>query len=206
MKYAFTPKLAVIVTNVSGQEIPPRSIVVVTSVTTIPATSTQELQVVTRVDQYGCGKTGMILVTGGSTIKSKSQGTAYYDPVIYVAIDSGTPDSGEEWGPSDGSWVLTRTRETRGFIAHGYASQDETPRMSMFARTFIRQPASVCVSSSSSASSLSGSSLSASSNSASGATGSSSSSGNCGCVTVVTSVSCGSGGLTVTYGQARGCC
>ena len=206
MKYAFTPKLAVIVTNVSGKDIPPRSIVVVTSVTTIPATSTQALQIVTNVDQYGCGKTGMILVTGGSTIKSSGQGPAYYDQVVYVAIDTGTPNSGEEWGPSDGSWVLTRTRETKGFIAHGYASQDETPRMSMFARTFIRQPASVCQSSSSSAASQSGSSQSGSSNSSSGATGSSSSSGTCGCVTVVTSVSCGSGGLTITYGQARGCC
>jgi hypothetical protein len=201
MRYAFTPKLNVIVTNVSGMDIPPRSVVVVTSVTTIAATSTQELQFVTNVDQYGCGKTGMILVTGGSTIKAGSQGPAYYDQVIYVAFDSGSPGSGEEWGPSDGSWVLTRTNDTKGFIAHGYASQGETPRMSMFARTFIRQPASTCSSSSSSASSLSDSS-----NSSGSITGSSSSSGNCGCVTVVTSVSCSSAGLTVTYGQVKGCC
>ncbi len=200
MRYAFSPKLSVVVTNVSGMDIPPRSVVVITSVATIAATNTQELQVVTSVDQYGCGKTGMILVTGGSTIKAGLKGPAYYDPVIYVAIDSGSPGSGEEWGPSDGSWVLTRTKDTKGFIAHGYASQNESPRMSMFARTFIRQPASTCSSSSSSGASQSGSNSSAS------VTGSSSNSGSCGCITVVTSVTCSSGGLTVTYGQAKGCC
>lgn len=57
-------------------------------------------------------------------------------------------------------------------------------------------------SSSSSPSSSSGSNPSSSSS----VSGSGSSSSSCGCVTVVTAVSCSSGGLSVTYGSARGCC
>jgi hypothetical protein len=37
-------------------------------------------------------------------------------------------------------------------------------------------------------------------------TGSSSSSGVCDCIQVATIVTCSGSGLSVTYGQARGCC
>ena len=200
MKNFMSPKLSMPVLNASGMSIPPRSVVVVVGVSFTDATTTQEGQLITLVDQYGCGKNGAIMVTGSATIAAGASGVAYYDSVLFVAIDGGSPVSGEEWGPTDGSWVLSKTDDTKGFVAHGYASISETPRMGIFARTFIRQPASECSSSSSSASTSSGSGSGS-------ASGSGSTSGSCGCITVVTSASCTSGGgLSVTYGSARGCC
>lgn len=52
----------------------------------------------------------------------------------------------------------------------------------------------------------SSSSSSQSAGSGSSVSGSGSASGSCGCITVVTAVSCSGGGLSVTTGQARGCC
>jgi len=203
MKNFASPKLGMPVLNASGMPIPPRSVVVVVGVSFSDPTATQEGQLITLVDQYGCGKSGAIMVTGSATIPAGRQGVAYYDSVLFVAIDGGTPVSGEEWGPTDGSWLLSKTDDTKGFIAHGYASMGESPRMGIFARTFIREPASEC-------SSLSSSSESSASDSGSGsgsASGSGSTSAPCGCITVVTSASCTSGGgLSVTYGSARGCC
>lgn len=194
---ALAPQIRVLIKNSSGMDIPPRSVVVATGVVTNPSTSTRDAISYTTVDQYGCGKNGNVMVTGPETIKAGAKGSGYFDQFIYASIDplSRDPVPGEEWGPIEGSWVIVRGG--KGFFAQGHSDNGGRPKRSMFLRTFVRAPASRCLSSSSSASS------SASSGSVSG---SSSSSANCGCITVVTSVSCGAGGLTVTYGQARGCC
>ena len=187
--------------NDSGMVIPARSVVVVISVETIAATSNNEASSLTHISQYGCGKPGNVMVTGVNPIAAGAKGLAYFDQFTYVSIDStvSDPTPGEEWGPADGSWVITRGG--KGFFAQGHSANGGSPKRSMFMRTYQRAPASICSSSSSSDSSNSGSGGSSGS-----ASGSSSSSDACGCVTVVTSVSCGAGGLTVTYGSARGCC
>ncbi len=192
----FVPKQRIAVQNDSGEFIPPRSIVVVTSVSFDDVADGQEKVVTTHVDQYGCGRPGNVMVTGPNIIPPDAGGNAYFDNFLYVAIDEtiDPPVPGEEWGPSDDSWVITRGG--KGFWPQGDQNPGATDE-AMFLRTFLRDPPSVCSSSSSSASSNSSSSSSS---------GSHSSSGPCGCVTVVTSVSCGSGGLTVTYGTAKGCC
>lgn len=195
---ALAPQVRVLILNQSGIDIPPRSIVVATGVVTNPSSSTRDATSYTTVEQYGCGKSGNVMVTGQESIKAGAKGSGYFDQFIYVSIDpvGSSPAPGEEWGPADGSWVIVRGG--KGFFAQGHSENGGIPKRSMFLRTFVRAPASRCSSSSSSASSSSGNSGSVS--------GSSSSSANCGCITVVTSVSCGSSGLTVTYGQARGCC
>jgi len=199
------PMIGVLIQNDNAASIPPRSVVVVTSVVVSTATATQEAETVTHVDQYGCGKSGNVMVTGSAPIPSGKQGRGFYDQFLYVSIDDAIADpmSGEEWGPSDDSWTITR--DGKGFFAHGYAETGDPIKRSMFLRTFVRAPASICSSSSSSSDSQSSGSGSASGS----VSGSSSSSADCGCITVVTSVSClpgPDGGLTVTYGSARGCC
>jgi hypothetical protein len=209
---ALSPQQWVTIQNDSGMIIPPRSIVVVTSVTTEAIGGGEELMDISHVDQYGCGKNGNILVTGiepifpaGSEVP-RNLGIAYTDTLIYVSIDTSisSPKAGEQWGPSDGSWVLTRNSNTVGFFAQGYSVTGGVPDMSMFLRTFARAAATQCSSSSSVSVSSSGS---GSKGSGSGSvSGSGSGSGSCACVTVVTSVSCSGGSLSVTYGQAKGCC
>ena len=198
---ALAPKISVVIQNDSGAMIPERSVVVVTSMETTAATETNESITIAHVAQYGCGKPGNILITGPTSIGPGKIGLGFVDQLVYVSVDPSIADPapGEQWGPSDGSWVLTKTKETIGFFAMGHSANGGSPKRSMFLRNFMRQASSVCSSSSSSAS-TSGSKTSTS------VSGSSSSSGSCGCITVVTSVSCGSGGLSVTYGQARGCC
>ena len=202
---ALAPTVRVLIQNNSSMLIPPRSVVVATGVITNQSTSTQDSNSITTVDRYGCGKPGNIMITGPETIRPNAKGSAYFDQFIYVSIDPGISDPapGEQWGPSDGSWVLTRNSNTVGFFAQGHSQNGGTPKRSMFLRTFQRAPTSICSSSSSSASSSSSSSSNTSSQSVSG---SSSSTAPCGCITVVTGVSCSGGSLTVTYGQARGCC
>ena len=203
---ALAPKISVVIQNDSGMTIPPRSIVVALSVETIPATANNEATSFTHVGQYGCGKPGNIMVTGNISINSGAKGLAYFDQFIYVSVDPtiSDPAPGEEWGPSDGSWVLTRNNNTVGFFAQGHSQNGGTPKRSMFLRTFERAPTSICSSSSSSTSSSSSSSTNTSSSQS--VSGSSSNTAPCGCITVVTGVSCSGGSLTVTYGQARGCC
>ena len=202
---SLSPQIRVLIQNKSGMLIPPRSVVVATGVITNPSTSTKDASSVTTVNQYGCGKSGNVMITGPETIKPGEKGSAYFDQLIYVSVDPTISDTapGEEWGPSDGSWVLTRNTNTVGFFAQGHSQNGGVPKRSMFLRTFERAPTSICSSSSSSASSSSSSSNTSSSQSVSG---SSSSTAPCGCITVVTGVSCAGGSLTVTYGQARGCC
>ena len=195
---ALSPQVPISVKNDSGQAIPPRSIVVITSVTIQPTGPGQESTALHHVMQYSCGQVGNIAVTGLSPIYVGRQGVAYFDQFIYVSIDPAisTPTPGEEWGPVEGSWTITRGG--KGFFAQGYAETGALIKRSMFLRTFVRAPATVC-SSSSSNSNTSGSSSGS-------VTGSSSGSGPCGCVLVVTSVGCSGGSLVVTYGSARGCC
>jgi hypothetical protein len=120
---ALGPRNSIVIQNDSGMVIPKRSVVVVVSVETIPPTNSNEATTITHVDQYGCGKPGNILVTGGISIARRAKGLAYIDPLVYVSIDPSISDPapGEEWGPSDGSWVLTRSNKTRGFFAQGHS-------------------------------------------------------------------------------------
>ena len=201
-------------------------------VVTTEASGAADPESYTIVTQYGCGLPGNIMVTGPETIRAGRYGNAYFDQFLYVSIDedAGDPAPGEEWGPSDGSWVLTHSVYTRGFFAQGHSANGGTPKRSMFLRNFVRAAASNCSSSSSSAQSSlsytsssqtssgqsSGSGSSSSSSSTSSSPSSSASSGtssgmsssgsSCPCVTVVTSVSCSGGSLTYTTTQARGCC
>jgi hypothetical protein len=196
---ALTPRDGYVIQNDSGMEIPARSVVVVLSVELTVATALNEPQMIFHIDQYGCGKSGNIMVTHPQTIKAGGPGYAFFDAFLYVSIDTTAADPavGEEWGPTDGSWVISRGG--KGFFAQGYSADGALPKRAMFLRTFVRAAATKCSSSSSSA-------ASSSSDSTSSVSGSFSSSAGCGCITVVTAVSCGPGGLSVTTGQARGCC
>ncbi len=200
---ALIPKIGFLIQNDAAETIPPRSVVVVIAVETTASTATQEGITIHHVDQYGCDKPGNVMVTGASSIKPGKRGRAYFDPFLYVSIDPLTsdPTPGEEWGPVEGSWVITRGGT--GFFAQGHSNNGGTPKRSMFLRTFVRAPVKKCGSSSSSSTSVSSGS---GSNSQSSTSGSSGNSNPCNCVSVVTAVSCGPDGLSVTYGKAQGCC
>ncbi len=191
---ATVPQDAIVVYNDSGMPIPPRSIVIVTSVEI--SEDTEEGTAIHHCTQYS-GQAGNVFVTGPMGIPKDTRGRAFADQFLYVAIDPSapTPNPGDEWGPMCYQW--TASPEGVGFIAQGYADTGDAYPRAMFLRTFVKNPTMTC-SSSSSSSSSSGSSGSSS--------GSSSSSAACGCITVVTSVGCSGGGLSVSYGQARGCC
>lgn len=193
------PKIGIRIKNDSGMTIPAYSIVVVTSVEETKGDANTDPEVIHHAKQYGCGTNGNVYVTGGTTILPTGYGTAYADPIIYALIDYNIapPISGEEWGPTDNQWFITRGG--KGFFAQGYPT-GATPNQyssSMFLRTFNRAPASICSSGSSSRSS--------SSSNSSGSSGSNSSSSSSNCVTVVTNVTCSGGNLVVTYGQAAKC-
>ena len=196
------PRIGVTVRNDSGLLIPPNSVVVVTFVELTPESDLVDAKFIHHITQYGCGLPGNVMVTGDISIRPKYKGRAYHDPFIYIALDPSVavPKPGEEWGPQDGTWTITRGGS--GFVAQGYpiGSKD---RKSLFLRNYTRSPATACLPlGSQSSDSTSDSSNSSASNSDS----SSGSNSSCGCITVVTGVSCGPNGLTVTTGQARGCC
>lgn len=199
-----TPQNAITIYNDSGEYIPPRSVVVVTSVQTVvdvdETGATQETVAYHFVNKYNCGVKGNVFVTGPSGIASGKAGLAFADQLIHVAIDTSiaVPVAGEEWGPYDGSFTITRGG--KGFFAQGYFATDGLIDTAIFLRTFVREAPSICSSSSSSASS------SGSRSSASGSSGSSSSSSPCGSITVVTNVTCSGGSLVVTYGEAAASC
>lgn len=198
---ALSPKVRVKILNASGMDIPPRSVVVAIGVVTTSETASADAESYTLVHQYGCGRPGNVMVTGPETIRAGNYGSAYFDQFLYVSIDDSISDPapGEEWGPSDGSWVLTRTNDTKGFFPQGHSSNGGTPKRSMFLRTFVREPASEC-------SSLSSSSSTSSGSGSGSASGSGSSSGSCGCTQVLADVTCSGGSLTRTYVNVRGCC
>lgn len=139
MTTAFKPANWIRIQNDSGMLIPPRSVVVVTSVTTDPIavdpTYPYESIDTHHVQQYN-GQAGNVFVTGAVAIASGQLGVAYTDQFIYVAIDTGVaiPVSGEMWGPASGTWTITRGGW--GFVAEGYSSTGSVPDKSMFYRTF----------------------------------------------------------------------
>src|SRR4051812_23328639 len=105
------PEASILIQNDSGVVIPPRSVVVVTSVEIVSTGSSQETIMVHRATKY-TGQSGNIFVTGASPIPatstdtstfpgSRSLGRAYSDQFIYVSIDpaASNPVAGEEWGP-----------------------------------------------------------------------------------------------------------
>lgn len=140
------PTQSIYIQNDSGQDIPPRSIVVVTSVEITEETDLNESIAVYHVMQYSAGF-GNILVTGIQTIKSgtvglsppgwsasKSFGRGFYDEVIYVSIDPSVADPvvGEMWGPVPGAWTITRGG--MGFICFGYTSTGDAIKRAVFKR------------------------------------------------------------------------
>ena len=135
------PQIGIKIVNDSGQIIPPRSIVVVTSVT-MDTTNFEEGKTVHHAVQYN-GQAGNIFVTGAQSIAIGSRGTAYSDQFIYVAIDpsvgntSGSaasinPLSGEMWGPIPGAWSIGRGG--LGFFAQGYVDNAGSYKRAMFRR------------------------------------------------------------------------
>lgn len=193
------PKTWVQIQNDTSYAIPPRSIVVVTGMEFTTGDDNTDREVIHHVQQYGCGLNGNVLVTGSTAILAGKRGVAYSDPFVYVAIDTGIalPRAGEQWGPTNGKWSITRGGT--GFFAEGHPTEDSGARTSLFLRNYTRAAASVCTSSSSSSS---GSQASSGSGSASG-----SSSGACpsGCIQVVTNVTCSGGSLVVTTACAMAC-
>ncbi len=136
------PSVAVWVQNDSGEDIPPRSVVVIQSVEITPQSVDQESIAIHHVVKY-TGQAGNILITGPGKIPrasdpaassqsassrwystGKSYGWAYADMRIAAQIDPtiSPPTPGEEWGPTSGQWYLTRGG--RGFFADGYASNN----------------------------------------------------------------------------------
>ncbi len=198
------PKIGVTIKNDSGKTIPPSSVVVITFVELTTGSDFVDPELIHHVTQYSCGQSGNVMVTGKTSIVKGAIGRAYHDPFINVAFDagSGTPLPGDQWGPIEGAWTITKGG--KGFFAQGYPAGSAVST-TLFLRNYTRAPAVKCSSSSSSSSTSSSSGSSGSSSgSMSGSSGSSTTS--CGCITVVTGISCGSGGLSVTYGQAQGCC
>ena len=142
---SLVPKLGIVIQNDSGKEIPPRSIVVVTSVEYVAGGVGQETVAVHHANQYS-GQNGNIFVTGMTSISSqsgtpgaylggRSLGMAFSDQFIYVALDpsSPSPASGDQWGPVSGSWTIGPNRS--GFILQGYADDGGTLKNAMCFRT-----------------------------------------------------------------------
>lgn len=135
------PQIGIKIVNDSGQVIPPRSIVVVTSVT-MDTANFEEGKTVNHAVQYN-GQAGNIFVTGAQAIAVGKRGSAYSDQFIYVGIDpsvgstSGSdaslnPLSGEMWGPIPGSWTVGRGGI--GFFAQGYVENNGSYKRAMFRR------------------------------------------------------------------------
>lgn len=128
------PSRGMRIQNDNAAVIPPRSIVVVTSVATSAATSTQEAETITHVDKYNGTRAGNIMVTGVSPIKPGGQGMAFYDSFLFVAIDQSitAPKAGEQWGPVPNQWYVSRGG--MGFFAQGHPASNGDPAKSMFRR------------------------------------------------------------------------
>ena len=193
-----SPRIKIRIKNDSGRTMPEHSIIVVTSVEETAGDDNTDPELINHATRYGCGTNGNVFVTGKTAILPSGFGAATADPLVYVSIDTGIspPVPGEEWGPVDDQWYVTRGG--RGFFAQGVSSANTDTTKAVFLRTYVRDPASIC-------SSFSSSSLSSSSGSGGSASGSGSSSSGSNCITVVTNVQCSSGSLIVTYGNARKC-
>ena len=128
------PTVGMTIQNDAGDDIPPRSVVQVTSVTTEPATDTQESTIIAHVKQYaGVATAGPIMITSGFMIRDGQQGKGYFDQFIYATVDSVlTPVAGTEYGPVSGTWTIGTGG--RGFIACGADGNTSVPTMSLFYR------------------------------------------------------------------------
>ncbi len=139
------PSMHIRIQNDSEEVIPPRSIVVVNSVEMVDLENTEEF-LIHHVGKYVDGSTKNIFVTGprpvavgeetgdGLEWENRSVDNAFYDPLIYIAIDPEGPNpvAGEEWGPEDGEWFVTH--EGEGFIAQGYVDFEFGIKRAMFMR------------------------------------------------------------------------
>jgi len=132
------PQIGVAVENMSGEDIPPRSVVLVTGV----ETSSDNRLTWSKVTKYD-GSAGNIMVTGPGVIPAtmvdgtgetvNGRGTAYYDDFIYVSIDpASTPAAGDVYGPVEGQWYIGP--DGNGFVAQGEALADSDPLRCQFYR------------------------------------------------------------------------
>ncbi len=141
---ALVPEIGILIQNDSGSVIPPRSVVICTSVEIVATGTDQEMVAVHHVDKFNT-QVGNFLVTGTEAIPatstdgsafpgSRSLGTAYFDNFIYTAIDQSvaTPKVGEQWGPCPGQWYVTRGG--LGFFAQGYPASNGDVSKAMFYR------------------------------------------------------------------------
>jgi hypothetical protein len=130
---ALVPQISVFVQNDSGMDIPPRSVVVVTSVEISPTGPGQESRAIHHVTKY-TGQVGNVCVTGNVTIAAGNQGRAYSDSFLYVSIDPSvaTPKVMEQWGPVPNKWTIGRGG--MGFFCQGYASTGDTIVRAIFLR------------------------------------------------------------------------
>jgi len=139
------PRITVQIQNDSGTTIPPRSIVVVTSVESIDPQDGQEPYLVHHATKY-TGQAGNVYVTGqqsipagtsgfsGTWLSSNSYGLAYSDDLLYVSIDTSvaTPLAGEQWGPVSNTWTISRGG--LGWFCQGFADTGASPRRALFRR------------------------------------------------------------------------
>ena len=127
------PKEGVRVLNGGSSTIPPRSIVVVVTVQTEEETDTQEAMTFTVVEQFSW-QNGNIMVTGTAPITPNGFGRAFYDPFLFVSIDTDIdpPKVGEQWGPHKDKWTITRGG--MGFYCHGYDETNGYPGRALFLR------------------------------------------------------------------------
>lgn len=126
------PTNSIIINNGTGYDIPPWSVVVVTSVT-VDVVTTPEGVSIHNVSQYS-GQVGNVFVTGNATILNSNQGRAYSDQLIYVSIDQSvaTPKVGEQWGPIPGQWYIGRGG--MGFFCQGFDSTNGVASRAIFLR------------------------------------------------------------------------
>jgi hypothetical protein len=126
-----TPVRSIRVQNDNVATIPPRSVVVCTSLEITAATSMQEPETIHHVNQY-TGQAGNIAVTGPFPIHPGKRGQAFFDQFIYVAIDQSiqTPLTGEQWGAVPSTWTISRGG--MGFFCQGYPSSNGDPTRAMF--------------------------------------------------------------------------
>lgn len=131
------------VQNDNTATIPPRSIVVVTSVETSASTDTQESETVTHVDKFDGARKGNIMVTGAAPIAPDGQGQAFYDSCLFIAIDQSIdpPKAGDQWGPIPNQWYISKSGT--GFFAHGHPESNGDAGKSIFYR--LRPAAGVYV-------------------------------------------------------------
>lgn len=126
--------------NTSEEDIPPRSIVLVTGVTY----AEDKQKSWSTVTKYN-GDPGNIMVTGPVTIPAQmmnaddalvnGRGVAYYDDFIYVSVDPALTamTAGDELGPVADEWFIGSAGS--GFVAQGDLLPDSDPPRAQFYRS-----------------------------------------------------------------------